>query len=559
MKKEYNFRNKKKVSAVPPPDEESEEESDYTTTSNESTESELSSAEINSEESEEEDEESSKDPLNVNITFTLSKDEYEDESESDSSSDEEDPIQTMQKQKEVLDKLLELKNTYKDLPIIADISTLHNKESKKYEKDKLKLEEKRKESHLRKFEKLTTFKTMTDVKYFSKLSVDEQCAFLTKLEKITNIDPKPLRIRIIESDIPNEYKVFALKKIQALTHLSESEGGEYYKIKYWIDAFMDIPFGVYKDLPVSIADGVDKCHEFMENAKSVLDKATYGLNDAKIQIMQYIGQLITNPKAIGTCIAFEGPMGTGKTTLVKEGISKILNRPFAFFALGGATDSSTLEGHSITYEGSVWGKIVDTLKTCKCMNPVFYFDELDKVSDTPKGEEIIGILTHLTDTSQNDKFHDKYFAEIEFDLSRAIFIFSYNIRAKVNPILRDRMYVIQTEGYTTPQKMIISKDYLSPSIQQNINFNPTDVIFTDTAMQYIIEKYTHEEKGVRELKRCIESIYTKLNLFRIMRPDCNLFEKELNLKVTFPFTVTTEIVQKLLKADTAFTHNMMYM
>ena len=98
-----------------------------------------------------------------------------------------------------------------------------------------------------------------------------------------------------------------------------------------------------------------------------------------------------------------------KTTLVKKGISKILNRPFEFIALGGATDSSFLEGHSYTYEGSTWGHIVEILLRSKCMNPVIYFDELDKVSDTPKGEEIIGILTHLTDTAQNTQFHDKYF------------------------------------------------------------------------------------------------------------------------------------------------------
>ena len=555
MKKEYNLRNKK-IKATRPPDsesEESDEDSDYTTTSNESTESEISSSSPDTDEDEDEED---KDPVHVNITFTMSKDEYEEDS--DESEDEAPPENNIHLQKEVLDKLMELKTMYKDLPIIKELELLHTTESKKYEKRKLRIDAEMKELHIKKFEKLTSFKTITDVKYFSKLSLEEQMAFLTKLESITNIDPKPLRIRLIESDIPNEYKVFALKKMQALNHLSETEGGEYYKIKYWIDAFMDIPFGVYKELPVSINDGVDKCHEFMENAKSMLDKSTYGLADAKIQIMQYIGQLITNPKSIGTCIAFEGPMGTGKTTLVKEGISKILNRPFAFFALGGATDSSTLEGHSITYEGSVWGKIVDTLKSCKCMNPVFYFDELDKVSDTPKGEEIIGILTHLTDTSQNDKFHDKYFAEIEFDLSRAIFIFSYNVRAKVNPILRDRMYVIQTEGYTTPQKMIITKDYLSVAIQQNINFQPNDVIITDASIQYIIEKYT-EEKGVRELKRCIENIYTKLNLFRIMKPKCNLFEKELNFQVTFPFTVNPDMVQKLLKHDTATVNHMMYM
>ena len=88
-------------------------------------------------------------------------------------------------------------------------------------------------------------------------------------------------------------------------------------------------------------------------------------------------------------------------------------------------------GHSYTYEGSTWGKIVEILVKSKCMNPIIYFDELDKVSDTPKGEEIIGILTHLTDTTQNSKFHDKYFSELDFDLSRCMFIFSYNDESKI--------------------------------------------------------------------------------------------------------------------------------
>ena len=161
---------------------------------------------------------------------------------------------------------------------------------------------------------------------------------------------------------------------------------------------MQIPFGKIDTLPIQHSDGIEKCHEFMEKSKQILDDAVYGLNDAKLQIMQMVGQLVTNPNAIGSSIAIKGPMGTGKTTLVKEGISKILGRDFAFITLGGATDSSFLEGHSYTYEGSTWGKIVDIIIQSKCMNPVIYFDELDKVSDTPKGEEIIGILTHLTDT-----------------------------------------------------------------------------------------------------------------------------------------------------------------
>ena len=183
---------------------------------------------------------------------------------------------------------------------------------------------------------------------------------------------------------------------------------------------------------------------------------------------------------------------------------------------------------------------------CKCMNPVFYFDELDKVSDTPRGEEIIGILTHLTDTSQNNQFHDKYFSDIELDLSKAMFIFSYNDESKVNPILRDRMYTIHTEGYNVAQKIIIANQYLIQSIQCNVNFKPGDIIIPTDTIIHIIEHYTEKEKGVRNLKRCIETIYTKLNLFRLMKPGVNLFNEDLTLEVSFPFTVTIPIVIKLL-------------
>ena len=300
-------------------------------------------------------------------------------------------------------------------------------------------------------------------------------------------------------------------------------------------------------MPININDGVDKCHEFMENAQKTLNDAVYGLNDAKMQIMQMLGQLVTNPKAIGSAIAIHGPPGTGKTSLVKEGISKILNRPFAFIALGGATDSSFLEGHGYTYEGSTWGKIVQILIDSKCMNPVIYFDELDKISDTPKGEEIAGILTHLTDTSQNSQFHDKYFAEIDFDLSKCLFIFSYNDETKVNPILRDRMYRIQTKGYNQKQKSVISNDYLLPKIREQVKFSQEDIIIPTQTLHYIIDNHCNKEDGVRNLKRCLEIIYTKLNLYRLMRPDSNLFEEDMSLKVEFPFTVTNEIVDKMIK------------
>ena len=746
------------------------------------------------------------------------------------------------------------------------------KEFKEREQQELRSHKKK---HVKNFKKLLRQKNSTnDLKYFKEhLSMDEQTAVLSELQclnKLTITD-KPYRLALLQSNIPQEFKAIALKKITNLRRM-EPGAGEYYKIKNWVDTFMQIPFGRISNLPLTISDGIEKCHEFMEDAKSKLDGAVYGLNDAKMQIMQMLGQWISNPSAMGTAIAINGPMGTGKchtfdtpilmhdgsikmvqdivvgdkvmgddskcrkvlslgrgeddlydivhsngekygvnsehimclkqsgmnfiknvktksgevrykvcyfdkndykqhskrfsdqteaerylhdmklehdyieipvktllklpkyirvnlkgykrgvefssknvpfdpyiigasleekvpfnkhipdvykindrqtrlellagiidtdgsycdnskgydiiqknkvladdilfvarslgfsanmsqcekscmykgekrtgtyyrmhlsgdnlssipvkcprkmaknerminkdsivmgitieprgwgkyygfeldknhkyllgdftithnTSLVKEGISKILNREFAFIPLGGATDSSYLEGHSYTYEGSTWGKIVDILIRSKSMNPVIYFDELDKISETPKGEEIIGILTHLTDTSQNSQFHDKYFAEIDFDLSKCLFIFSYNDPLKVNPILMDRMYKIKTSSYLVKEKIVIANQYLIPKIRYEVNFKEGDIIIPDTTLNYIIENYTDKESGVRNLKRCIEIIYKKLNLYRLVKPGTTLFEKENTLVVEFPFHVTTDVVNNLIKKD----------
>ena len=422
-------------------------------------------------------------------------------------------------------------------------------------KEKMKKREKKvgkqKEKNSRIFKRIIHDKnSMNDSAFFETLTHTEQVKVIKEIREINKItrNTVPHRMALLEAKIPPIFKAAAMKKLNSLRYM-EPGSGEFYKIKNWVDTFMQIPFNKYENLPVNISDGVEACHEFMANAQQTLDSAVYGLNDAKMQIMQMLGQLVTNPSALGTAIAIKGPMGTGKTTLVKEGISKILNRPFAFIALGGATDSSFLEGHSYTYEGSVWGKIVQIIIDSKCMNPVIYFDELDKISDTPKGEEIAGILTHLTDTSQNSQFHDKYFAEIDFDLSKCLFIFSYNDESKVNPILRDRMYRIQTKGYDKKQKTVISNDYLLPKIREQVKFSSEDIIIPEESLQYIIETHCDKEDGVRNLKRCLEIVYTKLNLYRLMRPGSNIFEGEMTLEVEFPLTVTKDVIDKLIKKE----------
>jgi ATP-dependent Lon protease len=393
-----------------------------------------------------------------------------------------------------------------------------------------------------------------EIDYFkTKLSNKEQISVMNDLVEINKhiqIE-KPYRLALLQSNIPAKFKATALSKLNMLETM-ESYDPEYHKIKNWVDTFMRIPFGIYKDISVNYnVDGVEKCHDFMENAKNALDNCVYGLDDAKLQILQMIGQWIVNPNAMGTAIAIKGPMGTGKTTLVKDGISKILGREFAFIALGGAGDSSFLEGHSYTYEGSTWGKIVQIIIDSKCMNPVIYFDELDKISDTPRGQEIIGILTHLTDTTQNSQFHDKYFSEVDFDLSKCLFIFSYNDESKVNSILKDRMYRIQTKSYDSKEKVIIARNYILPKIREQVCFSEEEVIIPDETLQYIISNkaLTNGEDGVRNLKRCLEIIYTKINLFRLFKPGQNLFMKDMDIEVVFPFEVLKKHVDIFIKNE----------
>jgi len=402
-----------------------------------------------------------------------------------------------------------------------------------------------------------------ELDYFKKkMSHKEQLRAIKELSAINEhiIIKKPYRIALLESDIPSKYKATVMQKLNMLRSMEPGDP-EYYKLKTWVDTFMRVPFSINKNLSVNIGDGIDACSQFMENAKRILDDCVYGLNDAKMQIMQMVGQWIANPGALGSAIAIKGPPGTGKTSLVKEGISKILGREFAFIALGGTGDASFLEGHSYTYEGSIWGKIVQILIDSKCMNPVIYFDELDKVSDTPRGEEIIGVLTHLTDTTQNSQFHDKYFSEVDFDLSKCLFIFSYNDESKVNPILRDRMYRIQTKGYDAKEKAIIAKDFLLPKIREQVAFTESDIMIPDATLDYIISNkgLTKEEEGVRNLKRCLEIIHTKLNLFRLMKPDQNLFASEMDMEVSFPLTVTKRVVDGLIKNETTQNQSLLAM
>ena len=260
---------------------------------------------------------------------------------------------------------------------------------------------------------------------------------------------------------------------------------------------------------------------YINNVENILNTAIYSQEDAKLEIKRIIGQWI-NGKMTGYCLGFEGPPGIGKTSLAKKGISKCLvdkngdSRPFSFIALGGSSNGSLLEGHNYTYVGSNYGKIIEILIKTKCMNPIIYIDELDKISNTENGKEIIGILTHLTDPSQNDHFNDKYFSGIDFDLSKVLFIFSYNDFSKIDPILADRIHRIKFNYLQKHEKIHIVKNYILPELLTNIGYKKSSIVFSDAVIDYIITNYTYEA-GIRKLKEKVFEIIREINLDNILK------------------------------------------
>jgi hypothetical protein len=383
--------------------------------------------------------------------------------------------------------------------------------------------------------------------YFEDLTKKMRKDVTKKMEtisKMINESDVPYKFRVLEMDTTPKIQSEIIRKIDAITRMGP-DSGEAQKLRNWVDGILRVPFGKHISLPVTMKDGIEKCSTFLNEAHAKMEKATYGMTSAKTQIMQVLAQWISNPESVGNVIAMRGSAGVGKTSFARNGIAGVLQRPFMFFSLGGASDVSHYVGHSYTYEGSMWGRIIDSIIQSGCMNPVLYFDELDKVSGTPHGEEITSMLIHLTDRSQNSQYHDRYFAGIDFDLSQCLFVFSFNDESRVHPVLKDRMRVINVPGYNDKEKKVIVANYIWPEILKHAGISREDLSADEEAAEYIIKEYSNGEEGMRNLIRVVEGVVSRVNLIRIS-DEAAAKAYKFYIPVKFPMKLQKKQVETLL-------------
>ncbi len=308
-----------------------------------------------------------------------------------------------------------------------------------------------------------------------------------------------------------------LNKLQRINPMAP----EYPVTMNYLETLVDLPWGQYTK------DNFD-----LVRAQKVLDSDHFGLEKVKERIIEYLAVLKLKGNLKAPILCLYGPPGVGKTSLGKS-IAKALNREYIRMALGGVHDEAEIRGHRKTYIGAMPGKIIQNIKKAGSANPVFILDEIDKVSSDYRGDPSSALLEVL-DPEQNSSFTDNYL-EVEYDLSRVLFVATANSLDTIHPALRDRMEIIEMTGYTIEEKLQIAKRYLVPKQRKDHGLKSTDIKFDDTALVKIIEGYTRES-GVRNLEQKVGAVVRKI-------------AKSVAMDQEYPKTIKGEQVEKYLGAE----------
>jgi ATP-dependent Lon protease len=368
----------------------------------------------------------------------------------------------------------------------------------------------------------------------------------------------PLKYQILSSDMCASNKTLVYKKFKHLNILEQSNS-EYAKLNAWILFAIKMP-NVIRSMGVSKNDSNYKICNFLYKVKQKLDSEIYGLDSVKEQLLSILNNKILNPLSARSALAVVGPPGTAKTSIIQT-LARSINLPFVQISLGGVKDSSYINGHSYTYEGSQPGIIASSIAELGCKNGIIYFDEFDKVPNTEYGSDVSKTLLHITDFTQNHSFTDKYLSnQFTIDLSNIWFIYSLNNKSCLDKTLSDRMPILEIPGYNNKDKYEIAHKYLIPKSLKNSNLSNEDVIFDKDVIEYLIKlsdnKYTQDItdnnglSGVRQLIHFIDEIMMKINILKttLLNDGSNYANLNLSFNIPnfkFPLNVTIGIIKIL--------------
>jgi ATP-dependent Lon protease len=304
-----------------------------------------------------------------------------------------------------------------------------------------------------------------------------------------------LRAKIEEAGMPEEVKLETLKELHRFSRITPMSP-EHNVARTWLEWMTSLPWNT------SVGEAVN-----VQRAAEILDEDHYDLEKVKDRILDFLAVMQLKPKLKGPILCFVGPPGVGKTSLGRS-IARALGRKFQRISMGGMHDEAEIRGHRRTYIGSLPGQIIQAMRRAGANNPVFILDEVDKLGRDFRGDPASALLEVL-DPEQNSTFRDNYLDQ-PFDLSRVLFITTANVLDTVPGALRDRMEVIDLQGYTEQEKVIIAFRYLIPRQQKENGLDEDKAVtFTDDAVRFIARRYTREA-GVRNLEREIGTVCRKL-------------------------------------------------
>ena len=324
---------------------------------------------------------------------------------------------------------------------------------------------------------------------------------------VDTLETLKLKLKQVDT-LPHNYNII-LKRLKYV-ELIPITSNEYQKNITWLQHALNFPFNTIKKIPVTINH--PDLSDYISKIYTNLNSYIHGLETVKEELMAFVCKRISNPYSNNHILSLQGGNGVGKTRLA-HGLAEALDLPIKTINLGCISDVSYLTGHNFTYVDSEPGRIVQIINETKFKNCIIYFDELDKIHQTPKGQTINAFLTHLIDSTQNSKYQDIYLSGLELDLSKVFFVFSFNDENLIDKTVKDRLKIINIPPVEIKDQIEITKKFIIPEICNNLNFNYN---IPEQTIVEIVKKYRSPNNGLRFIKRIFDDILSKLNLLLML-------------------------------------------